>query len=344
MWHGSSNGGKAELALMKRVLVTAQMLDPKFESGSGRRAFESLGGLVAVEPYTQREMTAADADNVIGVIADSALFTKAFYEAANDLRIVTRRGVGFEKVNVEIATRLGVVICVAPVHMTTVAEYAVAQWLASLKRVYTLNRMSHAGEFDLLTTYEAQGSTLGLYGFGRIGQQVALRARPLLGESGRLLVYDVRPDIGELAAKFEAEAVDRPMRLFEECDTVSLHVSGDETIVTYEQLCAMRPRASLINPSRGNLVDDAAVNRAIEEERLFYYIVDDPTNGPREIHRGHPRIICTNHNAGITVESIERLDATTFDQVERVLRGERPPHILNEEVLAHPRVRGWLKR
>ena len=329
---------------MKKVLIMAGMLDPRFNSESRQRALVRLGKSVEVEPYRRKELTAADADRVIGVIADSALFTRAFYEAANVLRIVTRRGVGFDKVNVEIATEQGVVLCVAPVHMSTVAEYAVAQWLASLKRVYTLNRMSHRGQFELLKTYEAQGSTLGIYGLGRIGQQVALRARPLLGESGRLLVYDVRPDIRELAAKFEAEAVENPMRLFEECDTVSLHVSGDEMIVTYEQLCAMRPHATLINPSRGNLVDDAAVNRAIEEERLFYYIVDDPTNGPREIHRGHPRIICTNHNAGITVESVERLDTTTFDQIERVLRGERPPHILNEEVLAHPRVMGWLKR
>ena len=329
---------------MKKVLIMAGMLNPRFNSESRQRALERLGKSAEVEPYRRQELTAADADRVVGVIADSAFFTRDFYEAAGELRLVTRRGVGFEKVNIEVATEQGVVICVAPVHMSTVAEYAVAQWLASLKRVYTLNLMSHRGQFELLNTYEALGSTLGIYGLGRIGQQVALRARPLLGESGRLLVYDVRPDIEELAAKFQAEAVDHPMRLFEECDTVSLHVSGDKTIVTYEQLRAMRPHATLINPSRGNLVDDAAVNRAIEEERLFYYIVDDPTNGPREIHRGHPRIICTNHNAGITVESIERLDATTFDQIERVLRGERPPHILNEEVLAHPRVRGWLKR
>lgn len=329
---------------MKKVLVMAGMLDPQFNSANRERALERLGRSAEIEPYRKQELRAADADGVIGVIANSAIFTRDFYEMANELRIVTRRGVGFEKVNLEVATELGVVICVAPVHMSTVAEYAVAQWLASLKRVYTLNWMSHRGQFELLKTYEALGSTLGIYGLGRIGQEVALRARPLLGKNGRLLVYDVRSDIEELAAKFEAETVDHPMRLFEECDTISLHVSGAETVVTYEHLCAMQPHATLINPSRGNLVDDAAINRAIKENQLFYYIVDDPTDGPREIHRGHPRIICTNHNAGITKESVERLNTTTIDQIEKVLRGERPPHILNEEVLAHPRVTQWLKR
>ena len=107
---------------MRKVLIMAGMLNPRFNSGSRQRALERLGESAEVEPYRRKELTAADADRVVGVIADSALFTRAFYEAANVLRIVTRRGVGFDKVNVEIATELGVVICVAPVHMSTVAE------------------------------------------------------------------------------------------------------------------------------------------------------------------------------------------------------------------------------
>ena len=328
---------------MKKVLVAERILDPQYDSDTRREAFGRLGRLVEIERYDQGEMTAEDAENGVGVIANSVLFTRSFYEAANDLRIIARWGVGFDKVNVEIATELGVVICVAPVHMSTVAEYAVAQWLATLKRVYTLNRMSHNGEFGLVKTYEAEGSTLGIYGLGRIGLHMARRARPLLGKSGRLLVYDVRPDIIERAAEVNAEVVEDPMRLFEECDTVSLHVSGDDTIVNYEHLCAMKPHASLINPSRGNLVDDNAVNRAIEEERLFYYVVDDPANGPREIHRGHPRIICTYHNAGVTIQSVGRLELTNVEQIENVIHGQRPSYILNEEVLDHPRVQEWLK-
>ena len=194
---------------MNKVLVAERILDPQYDSDTRREAFGRLGRLVEIERYDQEDMTAEDAENVVGVIANSVLFTRSFYEAANDLRIIARWGVGFDKVNVEIATELGVVICVAPVHMSTVAEYAVAQWLATLKRVYTLNRMSHNGEFGLVKTYEAEGSTLGIYGLGRIGLHLARRARPLLGKSGRLLVYDVRPDIIERAAEVNAEVVER---------------------------------------------------------------------------------------------------------------------------------------
>ena len=325
-----------------KILIAPIFANEGFASASRTQGLERLGQLGEVIPYTQQEFTEADAEGVVAVIADSAHFCDSFYQAAKDLRIVARWGVGFDKVNPDAATANGVFVTLTPVHMDAVAEYTIAQWMATLKRVYTLNRLSHSGDFSIIRTFEAQGSTLGLYGFGRIGQQVAMRAKPLLGEHGRLLVYDTRPDIGELATRYGAESVGDPMELFQNCDTVSLHVAGDSTIVFYEQLAAMRPHASLINPSRGNLVDDNDVHRAIEEGKLYTYVVDDPVNGPRSIHKDHARIICTNHNGGITVESVMRLDNKTYEQVTDALAGRRPDHILNEAVLDHPRVRGFL--
>ena len=322
-----------------RILLTqSNFQNPEFDSPFRREGLAELAKLADLEYYTG-ELGIEDTDGVVGVIANSVLIHPGFYREGKDLRIVSRWGVGYENVNLAAATESGVMVTIAPEHMVTVAEYAIAQWMAALKRVYTLNRMAHGGEVSLIRTYEAEGSALGLYGLGRIGQAVAERARPLLGREGRLLVYDIRPDIGELAARFGAEAVDCPEALFRECDAVSLHVAGDDTLVTYDLLCAMKPHASLINPSRGNLVDDQAVHRAIKEERLFYYIVDDPVTGPREVHKDHPRIICTNHNAGITTQSMQRLDRRTFEQVRAAIDGEEPPHLLNPEVLEHPRVR-----
>ena len=327
----------------KKILVTENLQNPEFESEARTRAIDKLRKHAEVEFYTVPELTAEHAESVVGILANSVVFTPEFYATARDLRIVARWGVGFEKVDVPRATDHGVIVTVSPVHMVTVAEYAIAQWMATLKRVYTLNRNSHAGEFQVIKTYEAGGSTLGIWGLGRIGQAMAERARPLLGESGRLLVYDLRPDIHEVAALYNAEVVDDPRTLFEECDAISLHLSGDETVVTYDLLCAMKPHASLINPSRGNLVDDEAANRAIKEERLYYYVVDDPVNDTRAIHKDHPRIICTNHNAGISVESAIRLDECCVEQIIDAVEGRTPNHVLNTDVLDHPRVQGFLK-
>lgn len=327
-----------------KILVTNNLKNPQFDSPQRREALAKLEHYAdVVEIYNDLEFTAEHAKDVVAVLANSVLFTPDFYSAAKDLKIIARWGVGFDKVNVEVATEHGVVVTVSPVHMVAVAEYAITQWLATLKRVYTLNQNSHSGNFQTIRTFEAKDSTLGIWGLGRIGQTMAERARHLLGENGRLLVYDTRPDIAEVAAQYNAEVVDDPRVLFEESDTISLHLSGDETVVTYDLLCAMKPHASLINPSRGNLVDDEAVNRAIKEDRLYYYVVDDPVNGPREIHKDHPRIICTNHNAGITVESAILLDLCCVDQIIDTLEGRQPNYILNTKVLDSPRVQGFWK-
>jgi D-3-phosphoglycerate dehydrogenase len=327
--------------MASKILLTRTLNNPEFASAERSAELARLARYADLveEP---RVVTADHATGTVASIASSAVYTDEFYDAAEDLRIVARWGVGFDKVNLAAATATGVIVTVTPVHLDTVAEYTIAQWLATMKRVYTLNRLAHSGDFSLIRTYEAQHATLGLFGCGRIGQEVAKRAVPLLGEQGRLLVYDVRPDINEIAERYGAEVVNSPKDLFERCDTVSLHVAGDETIVNYELLCAMQPHASLINPSRGNLVDDEAVNRAIREERLYYYVVDDPVNDTRAIHRDHPRIICTNHNAGITVESTIRLDRKSVQQVIDALEGREPDFILNPEVLEHSRVKSWL--
>lgn len=329
--------------MSKKILLSRLFYNPEFDSEPRRNGLADLEKFGALSQHPD-ELTEEHAEDVIAVLAGGPQVHESFYEAAKDLRIIARWGVGFETVNVDLATKYGVIITLAPKHLDTVAEYAIAQWFATHKRLYTINERAHGGDASLMRNFDVKGSTLGIYGLGRIGQEVAQRAKPLLGEEGRLLVYDIRPDIKELAAKFGAEAVDNPMTLFEECDTISLHVAGANTIVTYECLCAMKPHASLINPSRGNLVDDDAVNRAIREERLFYYVVDDPLSGPRSIHKGHPRIIATNHFAGITVESSIRLDLCTIGQAIDTLNGREPAHILNRDVLDHPRVKSFLGR
>ena len=94
------------------------------------------------------------APDLIASIASSSLYTDEFYEAASDLRIVARWGVGFDKVNVAAATRHGVIITVTPVHMDAVAEYAIAQWMATLKRVYKYETYSKNTVFTLFPRYQ----------------------------------------------------------------------------------------------------------------------------------------------------------------------------------------------
>ena len=325
-----------------KLLLTPILNNPRFASEARAEGLKELSQWLEFV-HEPTKVTTDHADGVVASIAGGSTYTESFYEAARDMRIIARWGVGYDQVNVDLATKHGVIVTIAPVHMQTVAEYTIGQWFATMKRIYTLNQMAHSGDFDLLQTYEIAGTTLGLYGCGRIGQEVAKRARPLLGEQGRLLIYDLRPDRSEIAAQYDAEVVDQPRDLFEQSDVVSLHISGDDTIVTFDLLSAMQPHASVINPSRGNLVNDADMKRALDEGKLFYYIVDDPPNFSRAVYLGHPRVICTNHNGGIAKQSVARLDQTTFQQVTNVLHHRKPEHILNTKVLDHPRVQEFLK-
>ena len=166
---------------MPNIMLTAQFRNAEFASSEREQGLEKLRSLGTIIPEPA-VLTAEHAPDLIASIASSSVYTDEFYEAAEDLRIVARWGVGFDKVNIPGATRYGVIITVTPVHMDAVAEYAIAQWMATLKRVYTLNHLSHRGDFSIIRTYEAQYTTLGLYGCGRIGQEVAQRAVPLLGD------------------------------------------------------------------------------------------------------------------------------------------------------------------
>ena len=163
--------------MRNKILVAPIFENKEFESEARSGGLAALTELAEVEGYTNETFTAEHGPGVVAVIANSALFERSFYEAAQDLRLIARWGVGYDKVNVDIATELGVIITVTPVHMDTVAEYTIAQWMATLKRVYTLNRLSHNGDFSIIRTYEAQRSTLW-----------ALRVRPHRAADG-----DARP-------------------------------------------------------------------------------------------------------------------------------------------------------
>jgi len=329
---------------MPRILLSARLYDvPEFDSPVRREGLSDLARYGTVEMYPiKEELAAPDARDVVAMIADASKFADDFYEEAGQLRVISRRGVGFESVNLDLATRSGVLVTIAPEHVETVAEFSVATWLACMRRVFTLNRLGHGGTKELMAGLEVRGSTLGIYGLGRIGQWVAQKARPLVGDGGRVLAYDVRPDLDEICARLEIEHVSHPRTLMRESDAVAIHVSGSDRIITEDLLACMKPHASLINPSRGGLVDPEAVKKAIQDERLSYYVVDEPLVNELATLSGIDRVIATNHCSGITPTSFERLDRKCFAQVIDALEGRQPDHIVNEDVLQHPRVREWL--
>ena len=112
--------------MAKKILLTKIFKNEEFASQGRHDGLEKLSEIADTQDY-DGDLTGADAPGVVGVIANSAPILDSFYEQAEDLRIVARWGVGYENANVEAATKNGVLVTITPVHMDTVAEYAITQ-------------------------------------------------------------------------------------------------------------------------------------------------------------------------------------------------------------------------
>jgi len=187
------------------------------------------------------------------------------------------------------------------------------------------------------------GATLGLVGFGPIGQGVADRAR---GFAMRVLVHDPYQSDGVLAAHGATRA---PLGvLLAESDFVSLHAASSAQtrhLIDAAALAAMKPTALLINTARGQLVDEAALLAALENGQLAGAALDtyDPEPLPADAPiRRAPRTLLMPHSGFNTQASARAVSHETAEAVLAVLGGQVPANLLNPEVLTAPNLRARL--
>ncbi|HEV3003171.1 MAG TPA: hydroxyacid dehydrogenase [Pirellulales bacterium] len=266
-------------------------------------------------------------------------YDAALMDRAPRLRVIARTGVGYDNVIVPDATARGIAACYTPDAPTiATSEHAMALLLATVKHLKRSNQsMLRGDKSDYLNDFsgmELYQHRLGLVGLGRIGGRVAQMAKAL----GMFVsAYDpfVTPARG---AELGVELVSPLEALLGSCDVVSLHVPlGPQTrhMIDDQRLAQMKPGAYLINAARGGLVDETALLAALESGRLAGAGLDvfDPEPPPPDhslLSRGD--VICTPHVGGATLEGRRRIWEGAIAQVLQVLRGERPPHLLNPEV------------
>jgi glyoxylate reductase len=256
------------------------------------------------------------------------------------LKIVSNVAVGFDNIDLEVATRQGVMVTNTPGVLTdTTADFAFALLMAAGRRVAEGDRLLRRGGFqgwgiDMLLGQDLHGATLGLVGVGRIGGAVARRAK---GFDMRILYTDAV----SLPADVEQELGARRVELAEllrEADFVSLHVPlTDETrhLISSEELAQMKPTAVLVNTSRGPVVDEAALAAALAEGQIFAAGLDVFEREP-EVHPGLlglENAVLTPHIASGSVRTRSEMCAIAARNMIAGLRGERPPNLLNPEVL-----------
>lgn len=261
--------------------------------------------------------------------------------AGAQLKVISNHAVGFDNIDVQAATRRGVPVGNTPGILTdATADFAFALLLAAARRVVEGERYVREGKWktwgpSLLLGPDVHGATLGLIGFGRIGQAMARRAR---GFDMRVLYHDPSAPQSEPGLNATAADLETVLR---ESDFVSLHTPlTPETrgLMNRERLAAMKPTAILINTARGPIVDAEALHEALSEHRIFAAALD--VTDPEPIPADSPLLALDNlivvpHIASASVATRQKMSLMAAKNLIAGLKGEPLPNCVNPEVYGH---------
>jgi D-3-phosphoglycerate dehydrogenase len=309
------------------VLVTSR----SFSSGSRDLVAElAAGGLTVVRGPATHDLAELTEPLTAAVawIAGTGPVTEEHLARAPRLRVLARYGVGVDAVDLAAAARRGVTVTNTPgANSDAVADHAIGLLLAALRGIVAGDRGVRSGDWDVRRGRELGSLTLGVVGFGRIGQAVARR---LSGFGTEVLAHDpyLRRD--------QAEALDvRPASLDElaaRCDAVSLHAPGGHRVVDAAWLERARPGLVIVNTARADLVDEPAVAAALRAGRLGGDAPDtqsaEGTGAASPLLAGDlaQRVVITPHIGAQTVEAVDRMGSAATTDVLAVLSGAGPAH------------------
>ena len=273
-----------------------------------------------------REIRGIDA-----VIAGGEQYTEAIFHAADRLRIVARTGAGYDKVDIEAATRHGVWVTTTPgVNRHTVADFTICLILSLLRNIPAMAADMKAGRWHQVEGRELASLTVGVVGAGAIGKEVIRRAKAF---DATVLAYDVQPNRA-FAEELEVPYVSLD-ELFHRSNIVSLHVPLNEDTVALmdrRRLNQMRRDAYLINTSRPGVVDKEALIDALKKNEIAGAAIDvhDPAPcSPDDPLVQLDNVIATPWAAGRTEESTMNMSMGAATDVINVLQGRRPTSPVN---------------
>lgn len=241
------------------------------------------------------------------------------------LRVIGRAGVGVDNVDVEAATARGVIVANAPQsNVVTAAEHTLALLLALARNVPQAHASLTAGRWERskFSGVELYEKTLGVLGFGRIGQLVAQRAK---GFGMRVIAFD--PFVSaELFRELAVEKAERPEDLYAEADFVTIHLPRTPDTANWLDATAfaqMKDGVRILNVARGGLVDEAALKDALDSGKVSGAALDvfpsePPTDSPLI---GHSNVIMTPHLGASTAEANDRAGYQSAEQIVAALTG-----------------------
>jgi D-3-phosphoglycerate dehydrogenase len=324
-----------------RVLVTATALAPAAlrrlaDAECDVHLLRGDGGPPALADELLRTLSEFPFD---AVISRTLPLTAQAIEACRTLRVICKHGVGVNNIDVGAAGARGIPVYITPgANAQSVAELAVGLMIAAARRLSWLDTEVRQGRWSRFQGgIQLSGRTLGIVGFGNIGQRVA---RAALGLGMRVVAFD--PVAAGEQLVVGVELVDSLDKLLTLADAVTLHVPlTPETggLIGARELALLRPGAILINTARSPIVDEDALIAALGAGHLRAAGLDLTNDGP--LPPGHPlvslhNVVLTPHVGGSTDDALAAVALHAADNVLAVLSGELPDRALcvNPEVLA----------
>jgi D-3-phosphoglycerate dehydrogenase len=288
----------------------------------------------------QLALTPEQLQSIIGayealVVRSQTKVTSNIINAADKLLVIGRAGVGVDNIDVDAATRRGILVVNSPEgNITSTAEHTIAMLLSLVRQIPKANSLLHDGVWSRqFKGFEIRNKTLGIIGLGRVGTGVAQLAK---GLRMRVIAYD--PLISEAwAEKLDIELVELEI-LLATSDFITIHVPLNATtrgLIGRDQLKLVKPTAMIVNCARGNIVDEEALYEALNQGLLAGAAVDVFSEEPTEdnILLKSDKLIATPHLAASTVEAEISASRDIAEQVAAVLRGYPPSSPVNAPVI-----------
>lgn len=280
-----------------------------------------------------------DVDALVSLLSDK--IDVNIFDAAPKLKIISQLAVGFDNIDLNEATKRGIYVTNTPGVLTeTTADFTWTLLMAVARRVVEADNYVHGGRWNvgwhpsMLLGRDVHGATIGIVGAGRIGSVVARRAK---GFNMKILFYDVMPRL-DLEMELGAKPVELET-LFKESDFITLHIPLMKTtyhLVNEERLRLMKKTAYLINNSRGSVVDEKALYKALKEGWIAGAALDvfeqEPTPKDNPL-LALDNVVAAPHISSASHETRSRMAEMVAKNLIAFFEGRRPPNLVNTEVM-----------
>jgi glyoxylate reductase len=321
-----------------KVFVTAQIPDEGLKMISQHCEMQ-IGNYDGVLPKDVLIDKVKGVDGILCLLAD--VIDKDVMEAAGkQLKVIANYAVGYNNIDIEEATKRGIMVTNTPGVLTeTTADLAWALMMSIARRIVESDKFVREGKFNgwqpmLMLGTDIYGATLGVVGFGRIGQAVARRAS---GFNMRVLYYSRKRAPEDVEKQLNASFVDLST-LLRESDFVTLHLPlTKETyhLIGEEELRMMKKEAYLINTARGPVIDEKALVKALKNKWIRGAALDvfekEPQIEPELLELDN--VILTPHIGSASYTTRTKMSVMAAENLVKALYGEIPPNLVNTEVL-----------